>query len=231
MEFDLKKILFVIVFGIMALIASQINFSQVLGTQNQFFTVFQFFGPIAGAFLGPVFGGAAILLSNIFNDFIFSGKELNLINIARLLPMVFAAAYFATSKKRDWTLIVPLVAIAAFLLHPIGQQVWYFALFWTIPIIAKLISPTRLFVKSLGATFTAHAVGGALWIYVFQTTPEYWIALIPIVIFERFLFAIGISASYIVFNTLLSRVETMLPQGIISIDKKYDLVKMFASRN
>jgi hypothetical protein len=229
MQLDSKKIVFILLFSALALISSQINFSKLVGTENQFFTVFQFFGPIAGAFLGPVLGAVSVLVSETINFFVV-GKELNLLNLARLFPMVLAAYYFGSTKKKDWSLVVPLAAIGAFVLHPIGQQVWFFALFWTIPILAKLLFAQNLLSKSIGATFTAHAVGGALWVYVFQTTPEYWIALIPIVITERLLFAGGIAASYIAMNTVLARVQQFLPLGI-AVEPKYDLLKVFASKN
>ncbi len=231
MEFSPKKILFVLLFAVLALVAGRLNFSQLVGAPNQFFTVFQFFGPIAGAFLGPIVGGLSVLIAETANFFIL-GKELNIINVLRLFPMVFAAIYFGTSKKKDWSLIVPILAIAAFVLHPVGAQVWYYAvMFWSIPIVMKLFFADRLFAKSLGATFTAHSVGGAIWIYVFPTTAPYWTALIPVVVFERVLFAIGIAVSYIALNTLLSRVEQKLPTGVVSVDKKYDLFKMLALRN
>lgn len=229
MMFDSKKVIFVLLFAFLALVSSRVNFSPLLGTQNQFFTVFQFFGPIAGAFLGPALGAVSVIVSETIN-FFFVGKELNIINVARIFPMAFAAYYFGTAKKKDFSLIVPLLAIAAFLLHPVGQKAWFFALFWTIPIILKLFAPQRLFLKSLGATFTAHAVGGAIWIYVFQTTPEYWAALIPIVIYERFLFSIGISASYVAMNTILARIEQFLPQSVF-VDKKYDALKALSVGN
>ena len=57
--------------------------------------------------------------------------------------MIFAAYYFG-SKKRNLSIIVPIIAIAAFILHPVGREVWFFALFWTIPIIAKIL-PKKIF--------------------------------------------------------------------------------------
>lgn len=228
MDFSPKKIVFVLLFTALVLIGSQINFSTLIGAEeSQFFTLFQFFGPISGAFLGPLVGAFSVLTAQAISFFVV-GKEISLINVARLLPMLFAAYYFGTSKKKEWGLIVPLLAIGAFVLHPIGQQVWYYAvMFWTIPLLMRLVFPNKLFAKSLGATFTAHAVGGAIWIYTIPMTVEAWNLLIPIVIFERTIFAVGISVSYIAMNTVLARVVHFLPSGVI-VDSKYDALKMLS---
>jgi len=76
--------------------------------------------------------------------------------------------------------------------------------------------------RSLGATFTAHAVGGAIWIWVFNLPAAVWISLIPVVIMERGIFALGISASYILMNNVLAYLSSkkLIPIGI-TLDKKY----------
>jgi hypothetical protein len=74
----------------LVLIGSQLNFSPIIGADNQFFTLFQFFGPTAGAFLGPVVGAASVLLAEIVN-FIFVGKTFSAVNLLRLTPMLLAA--------------------------------------------------------------------------------------------------------------------------------------------
>lgn len=225
--FSKKGIIFLLLFATLVFIGKKINFSPLVGAENQFFTLFQFFGPIAGGFLGPVIGALAVLIAQTGN-FLFTGTEINLINLVRLTPMVFAAYYFGT-KKRNLSVIVPLIAIAAFVLHPIGRQVWFFSLYWTIPIIIKLLPAkysNSLPLKSLGATFTAHSVGGAAWIYTVPMTAGQWIALIPIVAYERLLFAAGIGISYVVFNAVLDKVLDKLKidvKDILRIDKKFTL--------
>jgi len=201
-----QRILFLFIFLVLVLIGKNINFSALVGAENQFLTMFQFFGPIAGGFLGSVFGAIAVLGAQII-DFILVGKEISLINLIRLTPMIFAAYYFGT-KKKHISVIIPLLAITAFVMHPVGRTVWFFALFWTIPVIIKLIPGNignNVLLKSLGSTFTAHSVGGAAWIWSIQMPAEAWIALIPIVAFERSLFACGIAGSYLVMNTVLDK--------------------------
>ncbi len=224
--FTKKRLVFVAIFTALVFIGNKINFSALVGAENQFFTLFQFFGPIAGGFLGSVFGVIAVLFAEII-DFFVSGKNPALLNILRLTPMLFAAYYFG-SKKRNLSVIVPIIAIAAFVLHPVGRQVWFFSLFWTIPIIAKLLPQKysgSVISKSLGATFTAHSVGGAIWVWTVPMTAAQWVALIPIVIYERTLFASGIAVSYIAFNALMDKVldklKISVPSSILRIEKKF----------
>lgn len=224
--FTKKRLVFIAIFTALVFIGNKINFSALVGDKNQFFTLFQFFGPIAGGFLGSVFGIIAVLFAELI-DFFVSGKEVMLLNILRLMPMLFAAYYFG-SKKRNLSVIVPIIAIAAFVLHPVGRQVWFFALFWTIPIIAKLLPQKysgSVISKSFGATFTAHAIGGAIWIWTVPMTAAQWVALIPIVIYERTLFASGIAVSYIALNALMDKVldklKISVPSSILNIEKKF----------
>ncbi len=214
-----KQIFFILLFSILVLVGSQINFSAVLGTENQFFTLFQFFGPTAGAFLGPIVGAGSVLLAELIN-FVFVGKEFSIINVIRLTPMLFAAAYFGMGiKNRKVVAAVPLLAMLAFWLHPVGQEAWFYALYWLIPIAATL--KPNLVGKSLGATFTAHAIGSVAFLYAVPTTAALWIGLIPIVALERGLFSLGIAVSYIALNTVMAKLN--LP--VFQVDPRYVLSK------
>lgn len=228
--FSKKRIAFLLLFIAMVFVGNRINFSVLVGAENQYFTFFQFFGPIAGSFLGPIFGIIAVLGAELA-DFLAVGKAFSIINIIRLTPMLFAAYYFGT-KKKITSVIVPLIAIAAFVLHPIGRQVWFFSLYWTIPIIVKLLPKkysNNVLLKSLGATFTAHSVGGAAWIWTVPMAAGQWIALIPVVAYERLLFAAGIAGSYVLVNTVLDKVidkfKWSIPTDILNINKNYSLSK------
>lgn len=229
--FSVKRIAFIFLFFILALIGSKVNFSAVLGAENQFFTLFQFFGPIAGSFLGPIFGVIAVLFSEIA-DFLIVGKEATWINLFRLLPMLLAVYYFG-SKKKTLGVIVPLICIALFILHPIGRGAWFYSLYWLIPVIGAWLpekAKGKLLFKSFGATFTAHAIGSVLWLYTVPMEAGQWIALIPITAYERFLFGLGIAGSYILFNTVLDYIlekrKIELSNKILSLDKRYTLLHL-----
>lgn len=219
-----KRIAFILLFTILAFIAAQINFSQILGTENQTFTLFQFFGPTAGAFLGPVFGVISVLLAESIN-FLLLGKAFEPLNILRLTPMLFAAFYFGTYAKKNYAAVVPLVCMVAFWLHPVGSQVWFYPLYWLIPIVSHVFFSKMLFARSLGATFTAHSIGSVLFLYTIPTEAGLWATLVPIVAFERLMFAAGIAVSFLAFNYLLSKLPSKLTAGSLNIDTNYLLAK------
>lgn len=185
-----------ILFGILGLIALQIPFTNILGA-NVKFTLFDFLAPTFGAFLGLVPAIVILLITQIANILIHGTAAINTGVIIRLFPTLFAVSYFA--KKRSFNIIIPAVCMIVFNLHPIGRSAWQYSLFWLIPIVAHFYRK-NLFVKSLGSTFTAHAVGGALWVWTFGLSREIWLALIPQVAIERFLMASGISISFVILK-------------------------------
>ncbi|MFC1741351.1 hypothetical protein ACFL3V_02350 [Nanoarchaeota archaeon] len=229
--FSKKRIIFLVLFVALVLIGKKINFSPLVGAESQFLTLYQFFGPIAGAFLGPFFGVIAVFGAQI-SDSLIVGKEWTWINLVRLTPMLFAAWYFGT-KKRWMGVAVPLAAIVLFVVHPVGRYAWLYAMFWLIPIVIKLLPgqySSAVFARSLGATFTAHCVGAVAWLYTFPMTAEQWLALIPVTAVERWLFAGGIAVSYVLMNTVLdvvvSRWKLKIPADVLRVDKRYVLARV-----
>lgn len=217
--FTKRNILFIVIFTILGFIALQIPIAQLEGSKAKFM-VYDAFAPVAGAFIGSLPGVVAVFLMQFVNFLAHGAVIEDVGTIIRFLPMLFAVLYFA--RKDKFNLIIPMLAIIAFVIHPIGRTVWYFALFWTIPIIAYFLRDKFLMARALGATFTAHAVGGALWIWFFALPASVWISLIPVVALERSFFALGICVSFILVNNLLAFLEKkhILNFGFI-IDQKY----------
>ncbi|MBU2100409.1 hypothetical protein KKG83_01960 [Candidatus Micrarchaeota archaeon] len=224
-----KRIMFLALFSVLVLIAKQINFSSIIGAEQQYFTLFQFFGPIAGSFLGPFIGAGAVLIAQL-SDMLLFGKTFDFINIFRLTPMLFAAAYFGlqSKKKFNFSAVIPLIAMALFILHPVGRTVWFYSLYWLIPVIATVFFKNNLFFRSLGSTFTAHSIGSIIFLYTIPMPAEAWLALIPIVAVERLAFAFGISISFVAFTTVLAKLENFIPSNVLLIDKKYALQNMLS---
>lgn len=221
--FSRRGIVFIAIFGLLAFIALQVNVFALKGVTGKSFTVFEFFGPIAGAFIG-IAGVAAVGAAKLANA-VLTGAPLGLMDLAKLTPMMFAAYYFWKNGARGlqdrFGILVPAIAMLAFWLHPVGQQAWFYALYWTIPVIARFL-PDRLFLRSLGSTFTAHAVGSVLFLYTIETAPALWLALIPVVALERGLFALGISASHVLFTNVLNSVDRVWNvTKHISVEKRY----------
>lgn len=215
-----NKIIFILLFALIGFGAMQVPFSKIMGVQNLKFSLFDFYGPIAGAFIGSVWGVVTVLLMQLGN-WAYHGFPLDLGTLLRFIPILFAVLYFAKNTK--WTLAVPVIAMIVFWAHPIGRQVWYYAIYWTIPLIMHVFRDRFIFARALGATFTQHSVGGALWIWAFNMEAGKWIGLIPIVWKERGLMAIGITLTYILFNYLMSFVfkKTKLELPFVKLHQKY----------
>lgn len=194
------KVLFLIIFIILSFIAFQVPVSRIVGS-SQDFTLFEFIAPIGGMFLGPLFGAFSAFVVRGVNVFV-TDQTLDFLTIMRFLPMILAAVYFGL-KGRKIAIIFP-VCMFLFLIHPIGRQAWLYPMLWIIPLIASY-GKKRLILNSLGATFTAHAIGSTIFLYAFGLTPQVWLGLIPVVLIERGCFAIGIWASYMVINTVLDK--------------------------
>lgn len=203
-HFTKRNFLFIAIFAFVGFIALQIPVAQLEGSKVRF-TVYDAFAPIAGAFIGSIPGVMAVFLMQFLNFLVHGAHIEDAGTIIRFFPMLFATLYFA--KKGRFNLIVPTIAILVFVAHPVGRNVWYFSLFWIIPIVAYFFRDRSLLARALGSTFTAHAVGGALWIWTFPLPASVWNSLIPVVAAERLSFALGITVSFILVNNLIGFLE------------------------
>jgi hypothetical protein len=199
-----RKILFLIIFTILGLLTFQVSIDRIVGS-GQNFTLFEFIAPVGGMFLGPILGALSAFVVYVLNIIIFH-KALDFLTITLVLPPMLAAAYFGLKNKA--TAIIFPVCIALFVLNPIGRQAWIYSLIWLIPFIATFFKK-RLIFNSLGATFTAHAVGSVFFLYAFGLTPAIWMALIQVVLIERGVFTLGIWTSCLGLNTVLDKLTDL----------------------
>ena len=223
-----RKILFAIIFTVLGLLAFQVSIDRIIGS-SQNFTLFELLGPIGGMFLGPIFGAISAFCVRLIN-IAFHHQTLDLVTVIRFLPAMLAAAYFGLKTKK--TAIIFPICIALFILNPIGRQAWLYAMIWLIPFVASFFKK-RLVLNSLGATFTAHAVGSTIFLYTIGLTPQIWLALIPTVFIERGVFTLGIWMSYLAMNTILDKISGLEKVGILKqlVNKDYVLsLSFFKSR-
>ena len=201
MKFNLNQnLLFIIVFVGIGFAALQVPLLHLAGSKAVF-TVFDAFGPIAGAFLGPLPGISAVLLMQLINFLLHGSKAIDIGTLIRFAPMLFAAMYFGQKTKLN--VVVPILSIIVFNLNPVGRSVWFYSLFWLIPVVCYFWQDKLLLARSLGATFTAHAIGGAIWIWVFRLPGSVWVGLIPVVIIERLVFAFAMSGFYLAIKLII----------------------------
>ncbi len=222
-NFNFKKIIFLTLFILAGFGLMQIPFSQIIGS-NLKFSLFDFYGPIAGAFVGSVWGLIIVGIMQLTN-WAWHGFATDASTLIRLLPMLFAVLYFA--KKSKWNLLVPVICMIAFWLHPEGQKAWYYAFYWLIPVIAYFFYDRSILLRALGTTFTAHAVGSTLFLYILGLKSAVWINLIPVVWKERGLMAIGIALTYVAGNYLFILLEKKfnITLPFIKVNPKYSLHK------
>jgi len=197
--FSKKLIIFTSVFTVLGFLSLKVPFSGIYGS-SQSFTLFDFLGPSSGLLIGPIFGGLAVFLVKLISVFI-NHQGFDFLTIARFFPMVLAAVYLGTKSRKN--AFIPALCILLFIIHPVGRQAWYYSMYWLIPVLA-VFKKERLILNALGATFTAHAIGSTIFLYAFGYTPAFWTALIPIVAYERGVFALGIWASYLILNNVLN---------------------------
>lgn len=219
-----NKLILTLIFVAIGFVFLQIPVNKLAGSKVSF-TLFDLYAPITAVFLGSIYGIVAVFLIQGINLLSSGLTNIDKGSIIRLFPTLFAVLYFALatkSKSKNYILFVPLISILAFNLHPVGRTVWYYSLFWFIPLLAWPLRNRFLFARALGATFTAHSVGGAVWIWAIGLPAAIWTSLIPIVAMERLIFALGISASYMLMNNLASYIgaKKWIPVGLY-IDKKY----------
>lgn len=197
--FSKNQLLWPLLFVALSILASLVRFAPFLvGKLN--FTLFDLYAPVAGGWFGAILGPVLVFTVALVN--LTVQHSYNLASILHLFPAIFGAWYFASHKRA--VALIPLLAIFGFWMTSISRTVWYYPLFWLIPIVVVFFKDRFLVLNALGATFTAHAVGGVLWLYFFAPPAPVWINLIPIVIVERLIFA---SASVIAYGLVKKGVQ------------------------
>ncbi len=154
--------------------------------------------PLTGAVLNPLTALLIVLCALLFKS------STALYSVTLGIPTIIATLCWISETQTTRiaqivNVILPIACMIAFCWHPVGQQAFAYSLYWLIP--PALFANKNLFrVFAKGArrsyilnslspairiTFITHAVGSILWLYTVPTTSTYWIALIPVVAFER----------------------------------------------
>lgn len=189
-----------VVFNALIKLGTIAKVSFIVGSQVAFFSLGAICIPLSGAFAG-IAGALSVFGMRMGINF-FLTAQIPLEFLAYHIPGLFASLYWATSNKI--VKVLPAVlCMVLFLAHPVGAQAALYSLFWLIPVYLTLWAPKNLFNTALASTFTAHAVGSVIWMYTVSMTPDQWLMLIPVVIAERLLFAVGMVVMYKVMHKAL----------------------------
>ena len=185
-----NKSLFSLFFTGLLKIASLIKVSFLIGSYTAFLSMTAIMMPLSGAF-GGIWGAMLVCALGLgFKLAIGSAITFKFLAYSGI-PGLFAALYWGSNSVVT-RLIIPLICIMAFIVNPVGSQIWAYSLFWLIPIITAFFKK-NIFLQSLGSTFIAHAIGTVIWIWAVPTIPAFWLVLVPIVIVERMMFALGMT--------------------------------------
>jgi len=223
-------------FMMAVIVFSKIKLHPIFGT-NTSFSLLAMFAPIIIYFTGPFLGALVIYGARIIQIIIGISKTGTYFSYILYTPLFLAGFYFSKMfKKTKYEVLIPILTIVLFLIHPIGRAVWYYSLFWVIPIIISLnkkriIKLTRkkdiptIYLYSIASTFIDHAVGSIMYLYYLNIPASYWIMAIPFVPFERMIYALGIMLSYLFIRNAIRafrrviRIELRIEEEVILREK------------
>lgn len=240
--FLLPKIMFAVLFAAFFMVLTKIKFWPIFGTESSFsFGVM--FGPVISRFLNAYWGTSVIMLTRIIGFATGYYKMGDISNLTKFVmswltfvPIMMGGIYFSKMFKGDRRLVViPVFCILLFLIHPIGREVWYYSLFWAIPLLTTVLKPridrllknhlAQVYAYSLGSAFTDHAIGSITYLYFVNIPAEFWIQAIPFTIVERTIIAAGIAFFYFAI-----RISIMVMQRISALTVLTEASKQTAEK-
>ncbi len=191
------------------LLAKATAFAQcsfIIGSKAACFAPAAVILPLAGAF-GGLSGSCGMLVLGLAMR-LFATGAMPLAVLAYHLPGFFAALYWGSSKF--WRIAPIMLCAFLFMAHPDGMSAAWYMIFWIIPLVVALQKSSSLFMTALGSTLSAHAVGTIVWLYAGHLASADFALLVPLVIVERLLFAMGMTIGYILVSRLLSAMPVAL---------------------
>lgn len=193
-------------------ISGLLKISFLVGSQMIWFSASNSVLPLAGAFGGVMGSGLVFLIRQLLHLLFF--KTISLSFLAFCIPGLCASLYWSTNHFVV-RLLLPIACMGFFVIHPVGVQAFVYSLYWLIPVVLYCIPQRSLFLQALGSTFVAHAVGSVIWLYTVPMTATMWIALMPIVLCERILFALGMVVAHHVLAFIFGAIDAG-----VSVDQK-----------
>lgn len=184
-------------------LASFLKVSFVIGSYCSFFSVAPMIAPLAGACNATIPAFASLVMLLVLKGAL--GLSWSWASIA-LMGIPSFVASLVWSHGRFISFIVPILCMALYLGHP-DASVWYASL-WVIPALISVTKKQNTILRSLAATFVAHAVGAVIWAYTVPMTYASWTALAPLALVERIIFAAGMSLVYASGCTLAKVLKT-----------------------
>lgn len=210
------KFLVLVSFLLLFLFSALLKISFGLGSYKFFFTGINFILPLLGSFFSIFSSMLIIPIFFIFKKITLDGALT--LGIPTLVATLNWSNFFNLNNnkiiKKEFfsfllNVILPLLAIILFIVHPVGKDAYLYSFYWFIPVIIyfvqKLKNNNSIFLIALASTFLAHAVGSIIWLYSINMSSLQWLSLIPIVAVERLIFACGMSVNYLLFKKFIEK--------------------------
>jgi len=223
----IPKLFFAILFSCLFVILTQLNMIPLFGMEMNF-SAGIFFGPVIARLIGIPFGIGSILLAQLIGSYLGYYEYSSILSLVGFFPILFGGIYFSRMFKSDKRiLVIPLACMILFNLHPIGREVWYYSLFWLIPIIItkfkdkfdKILKRDffKTFFYALGTVFTDHAVGSVIYLWALNIPAQFWIMALPISPIERLFMAGGVTVTYTLMKKPLEVMQKAFVRKAIAI--------------
>ena len=198
---------------LMALIglSKLIKLNFIVGSAASFFSMVNIFGPLSVA-LGGSLGGLFLIFNNLLSIKIGLGATCLLAKTG--IPNFLAGIYLRTNSNFI-KILLPATCMMLFWYKTWGTVGSLYAILWLIPIAISLLDLKNIYLKSLGATFVAHAAGSVFFAYFANLTAWQWFALIPLALGERIILAILMGFSYNVLKYVLLKINRQPESAIL----------------
>lgn len=185
--------------AVLAKLSTLLKVSFVVGSYTAFFSLSNCLVPLMGAYTNL----PAVLSFGLLGMIIRYGMgSLALFKIAVFHVPGIVGGLAWISAYRSVQLFVPALCMALFIAHPVGGAAWMYTLYWLIPMTIYVSNRQSIFAQALASTLVAHAVGATIWLYADPLNPAIWLGLIPVVAYERLLFALGMTIAHTVLSKL-----------------------------
>lgn len=191
------------VIGLLAAFLGLLKLNAVQGLWGMQFSWAQVVLPLLGALCGVV--GSYALLAGCITLRVL-GLMLGVsTQLFFGIPTFCASLYWATEQR--WIRMgIPVLCMLLFVMHPVGLYAAPYTFYWLIPMGIAYIRYNNSFLTALASTFTAHAVGSVMHLYMINILPaSAWLQLMPIVAVERLCLALGMWLVYVGLNWLYSK--------------------------
>ena len=173
--------------------ASLIKISFIVGSKALFFSGASVMGPLLGS-CANIWICSAVLLGRMIIKMVITGSWAGTLFALHVPGWLAAISWVRPSLCTK--VLVPLICMGLFMAHPVGGQVWFYTLYWLIPMGLYSGGYRSIFGQALSTTFIAHAVGSVMHLYTYAMAPGNWVLLMPIVPVERLLFASAMTIIY-----------------------------------